>query len=253
MKKKLIHFLTPILLLGTGNILTAQSLEMRDAANNNAVVPSGTTLYFTLALNTTHTLDVDAYNISTHANTYVVRKKNVTIMNGANTWFCVFYNGNAGDPQSHCLSNVDTVSLNMSTDAGDFNRAQADYSAGPNAGLTLTRYRFENTSDPADTVSLIIYYYSSPVGIANPFSSNQFIGQPQPNPSTGIVTFPRINNQNEAVQIQVTDLTGKLVKSELTYLSGEIRLDLSDLPVGMYICRFNSGGNTLYRKVQVLR
>lgn len=219
------------------NVFAQSSLEVRDPANNNAVV-TGTTMYFTIAAGTTHTIDFDAYNVSSSAHTYLIEKQELVFTAGDMAWFCVYHNGDAADPQSHCYGTQTTTTPdNFATSAGDFNRLQCDFST-TDTGVSIVRYRVFDQNNPADSVSFTLVYNATPAGIPA-YENFSAVGMAYPNPSAGIFTFDAFSSG--LYTVQVCSVNGALISAEASVAgSGKIHIDLSGLPEGVYFCRFIS-------------
>jgi hypothetical protein len=73
----------------------------------------------------------------------------------------------------------------------------------------------------------------------------------QPNPTTGATTLFVTLDHPAEVQIQVLDLTGRLVWSSAPIQSDNLseRLDLSHYPDGMYLIRLTADGRSVVRKL----
>lgn len=225
----------------SAKISAQSSVEIRDPNAGNAVV-TGQTFYFWVDTGTTHSIDIDAFNISNATHTYKIEKQEMLMNATASAWFCVFHNGDAADLQSHCYgSQTATTPDNFATPAGEYNRLQCDFSTHT-IGLSIVHYRIFDTSNPTDSAGFTLVYYATPTGIAS-YSSNNGISNAFPNPSAGIFNFTvESATATDALQLSVFNLNGELVSAEqVNVLNGTVSTDLSALPNGVYFCRFNSG------------
>lgn len=217
------------------------SLEIREHGTSNVV--TGATYNFWIAANSsTHTFEIDAFNVSNAAVTYKISKTNVTIDAGASSWFCVFHNGDATDIQSHCyLPAVTTTAHSFNTNPGEFNSISADFSPGANNAISIVRYKIYDMNNTADSAIVTLVYNVSPAGISSVFAPDFSVGKAYPNPSAGTFNFT-VDASTHPVNYVIYNLTGELVKSEtISAASGMLSLDLSALPNGVYTCRFLSG------------
>ncbi len=64
-----------------------------------------------------------------------------------------------------------------------------------------------------------------------------------PNPVTGIAKMIINGEVGEAAEIQVLDITGRLVKT-IGALKGNEAVDMSGLAPGIYLCKYNDGHRT---------
>ncbi len=83
-------------------------------------------------------------------------------------------------------------------------------------------------------------------------NESKFNFQLFPNPSNGFVNISIEKNTLQTISsIEITDLSGKLVKSPEMIKKGSsnIRIDVSDLPVGVYLVRMQLGEAIYSRKL----
>lgn len=78
------------------------------------------------------------------------------------------------------------------------------------------------------------------------FSANRF--SVYPNPSNGLVT---VNNTLNALisNVQITDLNGRIVKTDNFASSTEIQVNISDLSAGVYMMSINSDQGSVTKKI----
>lgn len=69
-----------------------------------------------------------------------------------------------------------------------------------------------------------------------------------PNPFTSKITIEFKENIEEVDLIQITDLTGKVLKS-INPQNGNISFDLSEVPAGFYLLKINSGDSISVQKI----
>lgn len=70
-----------------------------------------------------------------------------------------------------------------------------------------------------------------------------------PNPAKG---YTVIHAQGKAVSVTVTDITGRLYRSaKYQPQNNPIKLDVSDIPAGLYLVRLDDGSNVSVEKLQV--
>lgn len=69
-----------------------------------------------------------------------------------------------------------------------------------------------------------------------------------PNPSNGMVYFKFDKNYND-IEVEIIDLTGRIVKKEKIQGVGEKYIDLSNLTKGIYLTKMNVNGKDLISKI----
>ena len=70
-----------------------------------------------------------------------------------------------------------------------------------------------------------------------------------PNPSNGKFYLETTKSGNDPIELQVMDLTGRIVYEIQTAISERFEIDLSGQPKGMYFVRIKAGQNVMNRKV----
>lgn len=232
-----------------GNLSAQISLEVRDPNAGNAV-STGATFYYWVDTGSTFSVDMDVFNISGAVHTYKIEKQEWLLTGTAQAWFCVFHNGDAADLQSHCYGNQTTITPdNFNTVAGDYNRIQCDFSTHT-IGQSIVHYRVYDTSNPSDSVGFTMVYNATPAGIDS-YNKNAGISQAFPNPSTGLFNFT-IETSASVVSAGIFNLNGDLVNTQpVNVISGNLSLDLSSLPNGVYFCRF-TGENMIYQERRIV-
>lgn len=227
--------------------------EIRDPQVSNNVV-NGTILYFYIAPNTSHTYHLDAVNIGGAQQGYMVSKQEVTMMSGASSWFCIYHNGNGTDLQSHCYVPSTTSPADVyTTDPGDYNQFICDFYSGPNFGTSIVHYRIFDPNNPSDTASFTLWYNVSPAGISSLYANGVMLGEAFPNPSNGLVKFNFNLGENESATMNVYDVEGRVVRTaSILRREGELSLDLTGLPAGVYSCVLvSSNGISVTRRVMI--
>lgn len=233
--------------------LAAASLEVRDVNGN---VVTGMTFYYTLPGGSpTHTVNFDFYNIGSSPVSYKITKTNVTIDPGALSWFTISQNNDPNSPINYCYPPaMSTPPHNYYTQAGDFNRLGASFDPGTNTATSVVHYVMFDMNNVADSAGITLVYNVTPSGIASLYDANSLLGEAYPNPSQGIFSFTSGLPENETVMILVQDMNGELaVKQAAAVSGGTIRLDLSGLSSGLYVCRFaDSSGEIALRRLMML-
>ncbi len=225
--------------------------EIRDPQVSDNVV-TGTILYFYLPPNTSHAYHLDAFNIGAVQKSYKVSKQNVTIMSGASSWFCIFHNGNSADLQSFCyIPSTTTPNETFTTDTGEYNQFICDFAAGPNLGTTVVHYRIFDPNDASDTASFTLSYNVSPASVSTLYANGATLGEAFPNPSNGLAKFNFNLGEAQNASMNVYDTQGRIVRIEaIVRREGELALDLTGLPAGVYSCVLvSSNGISVTRRI----
>jgi len=71
-----------------------------------------------------------------------------------------------------------------------------------------------------------------------------------PNPTNGV--FDVIAADRVEATVSITDMTGRMLHSEQT-TDGRLRMDISSLPTGLYMVRYETAGGTAVRRVNLIR
>jgi hypothetical protein len=71
-----------------------------------------------------------------------------------------------------------------------------------------------------------------------------------PNPTTGV--FDVQGTLGMPANVTLIDMTGRLLHSEQT-TDGRLRMDISSLPTGLYMVRYETAGGTAVRRVNLVR
>jgi hypothetical protein len=72
-----------------------------------------------------------------------------------------------------------------------------------------------------------------------------------PNPSTGKFYFESSNLINDPIELQVMDLTGRIVYERQPAISEKFEIDLSEQQKGMYFVRVKSGEGLFTEKIVI--
>ncbi|MCB9246497.1 MAG: T9SS type A sorting domain-containing protein [Flavobacteriales bacterium] len=117
-------------------------------------------------------------------------------------------------------------------------------------------YPLNPPSQPESHLNAFYHVTASNVGLKNMNANGYGLGQAYPNPAQGSNLFvPFALGKGEQVSVQITDLSGRVVRSvEPAYFgAGEhkIKIDISDLSEGVYIYELNAGDYSSSNKVVV--
>ena len=89
---------------------------------------------------------------------------------------------------------------------------------------------------------------STPTGIAE---NNAEFFSISPNPSAGKFTVSTIDRSQKTLQIEIIDLTGKIIFTEQTRSSGLLSVDISSYPKGIYFVKIHNGEHRSIKKIIV--
>lgn len=225
------------------------TIEIRDSYTQGVITDD--TIYFYVALGSTHQYDFDYFNVGSQPVTYKFTKTNVQLQPGASSWFCVYHNNDANDPQSQCYIPSVTNSGNFATDPGEFNTLLADFSAGTtNTGISIVNYKYYDISNPNDSALLTLVYNVTPVGITESFAGS--LGEPYPNPASSSVTIP-YQFAGENATMVITDATGRIVLSEvLSNRTSAFVLNTETWATGIYFVSLSNAERIVARRKLVV-
>jgi hypothetical protein len=127
----------------------------------------------------------------------------------------------------------------------------ADYKPNGIAGVSTLAYCFYDDANQVDSVCATIRFTASPLGVQDVFWGNQSgISESYPNPAK---TVANINYALKIgwgkAQIEVFSMLGSKVKKvALKQDQGTLKLDVANLPSGMYFFTLNVDGNDIATK-----
>jgi|GEM_PF-757494 len=102
-----------------------------------------------------------------------------------------------------------------------------------------------------------VHYRLNTTSVAEVNVNVASFGRPYPNPTTGNANIRMELKEDQAVSIEVFDITGKksLAVSEMNYAAGNhtLQLPVNALPSGMYLIKIKSGNDVVHRKLQILK
>lgn len=127
----------------------------------------------------------------------------------------------------------------------------ADYKPNGIAGVSTLQYCFYDDTNQMDSVCAIVRFTASPVGVQDVFMGNQSgISESYPNPAKTVanINYALKSGWNKA-GIEVFSMLGAKVKRvALKEDQGTLKLDVVDLPSGMYFYTLNVDGNDISTK-----
>jgi hypothetical protein len=238
MKKTLLTFL---LTSAFASIFFAQSsfkiydLSGNEVTNTTVQVYGDTTAYGGI---------FNAKNISGTALTSKLRKEEISMVAGSTSSICY---------ATSCYANTVYTSTCKAHAAGTNDGINADYNFPKTYGTSTIRYTVMNCANIADSATFVIVYNGSPSGIQN-LEQNYSISEPFPNPASTVMSFNYKLRNNASAHIVIHNLLGSLVKSiDLEDTTGTIKLDISDLEVGMYFYTLEVNNKAVAAKKFIIR
>jgi len=226
----------------------AQSLQLQ--TSSGTVIPNGGTISKMVVLNDT-TIDVEvdliAKNISSAQVTVKVKKTSKNLVSPQTAHFC-FAGG--------CFSDTTTYSPTQAIIAAGASDNSFSGHITPNnsKGSALVYYKFYNTRNLNDTVSVYIQTEIWPSGVDNLTDNQVVLGNAYPNPATTSFSVDYSVNLTSSARLVVQNLVGIKVREEvLSRMNGKAQLDVSGLPDGIYLYSVEIDGKNIFTKKVLVR
>lgn len=211
----------------------AQTYELTWGSHNDPINSGDTISVDSLSNVNEMVVHISVKNITNHTISVFCEKQYVDIVAGTTNTFCW-----AGA----CWPSTTMISPNPLAIAAGATTTEfsGHYEPKGNEGTSIIRYVFKITG--GDSVMVYVKYIALPVGIAeNRYTS--IISAPYPNPAKSIAYINYNVRVNTKAYLQVYNICGKLEKQfYLTDNNGVLKLNVSDLPSGMYFCTLNVDG-----------
>jgi len=186
-------------------------------------------------------------NISNQTIVAKVRAQEISIVPGSLNYFCW-----AQCYEPGVLLSPSAVTLEPGQRMDAF---YGDYVPQGQPGTTTMKYCFFNVANENDSICGIVNFSASPVGIEDVLNSGKpGISAAYPNPAERDIAINYAIGAG-AGQIEVFSMLGKLVKTvRLQDLAGTVKLNVEDLPEGMYLYKLIANGKSIQtRKFLVAR
>lgn len=113
----------------------------------------------------------------------------------------------------------------------------ADYKPNGQQGVSTLAYCFYDDTNQADSVCVTVRFSASPVGIQDVFLGNQSgISESYPNPAQDVakINYALSAGWNKAEVMVYSMLGAQVRKIDLTEDQGTIKMNVANLPSGMY-------------------
>ena len=121
-------------------------------------------------------------------------------------------------------------------------------------GFTQDEYKIYllNSGNPA--VEDLIFTLDASAGIITKTVSEEMLQfKMYPNPTSGIVNILSSGKPGEALQVEVLELTGRIIYQKIFSEGNLVRVDLTELMPGMYLIRTARGGHNTTNKILIHR
>lgn len=238
MKQTIILFLCVLF----GTPLFSQSLEI---IYNG--VPVGDTLELTVSdVENFETYYLDIANISTRSINVLVRRENISTLEGSSNMFCFGSNCFDSDMsmETFYIAGNDTFSYEKyGTDA-----FHVTYYAGGKFGKSIVKYSFVNNMMEEDLTPLIVVFNSTSAGVETADNSDGIYAYPNPTTGKFTVAVPESSSLSQH-KTELYDASGKLVFSSAgNSVENSGHFDITNYPSGIYFINiFNENKNHIIK------
>lgn len=214
-------------------VIFAQSFTLTDTLQND--VTNGT---MSLIADSLTQPSLHAYILVTNNNdnSLVVKAKKIylDIVVGSSNVFC--WGGLCFTPTTFVSPNSYTLGTGETADDPDW--LHPIYYPIENTGTSIIRYVVFDEANPDDSAFVDIYYEVG-VGIEENVLTQDYISSLYPNPANDHVSFDYELLDDSDAYISVYDIVGKeIIKRDMTYKEGTIRINTNNLLTGFYYYSF---------------
>lgn len=186
----------------------------------------------------THSFDFELHNDYSTSKTIKSKRYLNSYTAGQDVYFCFGTNCYSAFTTPEYAPNQ-TVTLPsggiLPNGAGTYG-LKTDFDDNSVLGNTQVRYTLYDVNNIADSISIIINYEVSSVGINELMVKNYFLSNASPNPASHITSIKHdFKVLPSTASIKVYNVAGVVVKETNLYsVSGETQIDVSDLESGLY-------------------
>lgn len=158
----------------------------------------------------------------------LVKRTDIEIVDGTVNSFC--WGVSCYPPNVSVATQVVGIAANGTNNNGFL----GDYSPDGHEGTSVIKYTFFVAANPADSVSMIVYYQVGAAGVRDwTLDPSQIKLYPNPASDQVTVRFPTVLTQ--ITELILIDITGQTVYKQTLYHGAQIhRLSLSQFPQGNY-------------------
>lgn len=225
------------------------SIQMMNVDNGSAVVPNGGVIYVAAAPSATVINNINIKNISSSSKTYKVTRTLLSMNSGAGTNFC--FAGNCFPPTTYSASCV--LGPGQTAAANASGGLQPYFWDGSTPGMSDVKYTFANTSDHADTAT-IIFRYNNPLGIANNDDMFNSVSDVFPNPAKEKSAIVLNATSEQEISFTIYNSLGSVVSARKVNLSvgkNTLGVGAENLPSGIYFAALVNGKTKVIKKFVV--
>jgi plastocyanin len=161
--------------------------------------------------------------------------------------------------QNAGTTSFDVISNTTWTAVSNAGWCSATPSGSGNGTITATYVANSTTSVRIATISVSVT--GLPVQIVTVVQAASTVGVGEntdlsvriyPNPSRGLFKVTLGNTLEEATEISLLDISGRIINTGMVNGSGEMTFDLSESPNGYYFVRLKSGSGTSVRRIVII-
>ena len=176
-----------------------------------------------------------------------VKKIENSIVVGSQNYFCW---GSCFSPS--IFVSPDSVIINAGETVNYFT---GDYVTSSTIGVTTITYVFFNNEDPNDTVSVVVEYHVTGVGIKEAKTKEIKFSNPYPNPSDNFTSFDYLlPKTTKYSKIVIRNILGTVVKEvKIFNKKGNIKLSTEELTDGIYFYSIIVDDNIFITKRLIVR
>lgn len=181
-------------------------------------------------------------NVSSTPKALLVKKEEIFLIPDTYNSFC--WNDLCYPPFVYVAENPIVLAPGTTTSAVEF---YGTYAPENNPGTSQIRYTFYDADNTNDSVSVVVHYIASAVGIEKPpFTQKVKISKPYPNPANASVSFD-VNfpsEVNEAVLTLRNILGSVVLQYTIAERKGTVNLPITHLNEGIYFYSLQVNNNT---------
>lgn len=245
----------PLALIAFGT--QAQStIQLKNAANGS-VVAAGSTINLATQAVSNVKFTFDLKNTSATTQTYTAKRYDILLNTAvsqdypiAKAYFC--FAGNCYNELTFVSPNNLVLNSGQSASEvqGQYQMLVADLDECDDVGESIIRYTFKNVNNSADSAQVTLDYNNAVWLGVKEATKNRSGLSVWPNPSSnGLV---RLKADQDFSKVEVINQLGSVVYSKaVTTSAGQLELDLSSMPVGVYFVKASAGEYTATQKLVI--
>jgi hypothetical protein len=241
--KKLL--LTSSIALCFTSLILAQASNLLVLNRENGSDITGTTIVYWTDTATEIAVEFDTKNASSSSMNVNLKRKEVSVVSGSHNYYCWY------DCPANMIS-PDISATPVQIAAGDTTEGShliVHYDPKGNLGMSTIRYTFYDLNNPSDSAFIILVFNGGSMGVPNLLQEKFKMGSLFPNPANNVSSFNYSFANPVATQAIIYDLLGNGIKEfDLTDKEGNLRMNLSDIPSGIYFCSVKSDNKVLATK-----